>query len=145
MMLKANEFFRFDKTLLGLPKKTNFKNYKHTLEMAKQHPTPHDRLFRTTFSHRSEVIFFIKFSFPEAIWKRFDFRTLKPHPASFVDDKMKSHYSDVNYTCKWKGSDGVVLLSFVFEHKSFFVRFPEFQLLRYVLEGYDFQLKQEEE
>ncbi|HFA50949.1 MAG TPA: Rpn family recombination-promoting nuclease/putative transposase [Bacteroidetes bacterium] len=111
--------------------------------MAKKHPTPHDRLFRHTFSHRSEVILFIKNFLPAYIYEQLDFRTLKIQNTSFVNEKLENNYSDINYRCRWKNSEREVLLSFLFEHKSYAADFPEFQLLRYLLEGYEQQLKQE--
>ena len=111
-------------------------------EMAKKHPTPHDRLFRHTFSHRSEVILFIKNFLPAYIYKHLDFRTLKIQNTSYVNEKLENNYSDINYTCRWKNSEREVLLSFLFEHKSYSVKYAEFQLLRYLLEGYEQQLKQ---
>ncbi len=110
--------------------------------MAKKHLTPHDRLFRNTFSYRSEVLLFIKNFCPKSIYGHLDFRTLKIQNTSFVNEKLENSYSDINYTCKWRGSNREVLLSFLFEHKSYPVKFAEMQLLRYLLEGYEYQLKQ---
>ena len=113
--------------------------------MAKKHLTPHDHLFKATFSHRQEVIRFIKKFFPERVYNKLDFRTLKIQNTSFVNDKLEDHYSDITYTCKWKGNNKEALLSFLFEHKSYYVEYPEFQLMRYMIEGYEYQLKQGKE
>ena len=113
--------------------------------MAKKHSTPHDSLFKATMSHLSEAILFAKTFFPEHIWKNLDFSTFAPYPTSFTDEGLNDHYCDINYTCKWKDREGMVLLSFIFEHKSYWVAFPEIQLLGYLWQGYEYQLKQEKE
>ncbi len=111
--------------------------------MAKQH-TLHDRLFRETLSRRSQAILFFKNFLPEDISKHLDFRTLKLQNTSFVNERLENHFSDIVYTCKWKNSDQEAYLTLLLEHKSYPEKYPQLQLLRYMLEGYEYQLKQKE-
>ncbi len=107
--------------------------------------SPHDKLFRETLSRRSEAILFFKHFLPKEISKFLDFRTLKIQNTSFVNQRLESHYSDIIYTCRWKNKNQVAYLTFLLEHKSYPEKYPHLQLMRYMLEGYEYQLKQKEQ
>jgi len=109
--------------------------------MPKQH-TPHDRLFRETLSRRSQAILFFKHFLPQDIARHLDFRTLKLQNSSFVNERLENHFSDIVYACRWKKSGQEAILTFVLEHKSYPEKYPHLQLLRYMLEGYSYQLRQ---
>lgn len=109
--------------------------------MAKKH-SPHDRLFRETFSRVSEAKLFFKHFLPEEITEYLDLETLKLQNTSFVNERLESHFSDIVYSCKWEDSNQEAFLTFILEHKSYPEKHPHLQLMRYMLEGYTYQLKQ---
>ena len=101
----------------------------------------HDKLFKQTFSVRSEAKAFVKTYLPAWVIDKLDFRTFKLSNTSFIDEKMKEYFSDLVYTCNWKGGASLKL-SFLVEHKSYLPETIHLQLLRYLLEAYDYQKKQ---
>ena len=101
----------------------------------------HDKLFKQTFSVRSEAKAFVKAYLPAWVIGNLDFRTFKLSNTSFIDEKMKEYFSDLVYTCNWKGGASLKL-SFLVEHKSYLPETIHLQLLRYLLEAYDYQKKQ---
>lgn len=113
--------------------------------MAKKKHTQHDRLFRATFSIKSEAELFIKNFLPWDINQFLDYDTLELKNSSFINEHLENQFSDIIYACRWEESSKSVLLTFLFEHKSYPEKYPELQLLRYMLEGYQSQLKQKEE
>ena len=113
--------------------------------MANQPNTPHDRLFKATFSIKSEAVLFVQHFLPKDISMFLDLESMQLQNASYTDKKLKNHFSDIIYSCKWYDSDKSVWLTLLFEHKSNPEKYPELQLLRYMLEGYESQLKQNNE
>jgi predicted transposase/invertase (TIGR01784 family) len=109
--------------------------------MAKKHSL-HDRLFRETFSRVSEAKLFFKHFLPEDISEYLDLETLKLQNTSFVNERLESHFSDIVYSCQWENSSQEAFLTFILEHKSYPEKHPHLQLMRYMLEGYTYQLKQ---
>ena len=109
--------------------------------MAKKHSL-HDRLFRETFSRVSEAKLFFQHFLPEDITGYLDLETLKLQNTSFVNERLESHFSDIVYSCQWENSNQEAFLTFILEHKSYPEKHPHLQLMRYMLEGYTYQLKQ---
>ncbi|MEO1261276.1 MAG: Rpn family recombination-promoting nuclease/putative transposase [Bacteroidota bacterium] len=113
--------------------------------MANPSNTPHDRLFKATFSIKSEAVLFVRHFLPKDISLYLDLASMQLENASFTDKRLKNHFSDIIYSCKWNESKRSVWLTFLFEHKSHPEQYPELQLLRYMLECYESQLKQKKE
>ena len=101
--------------------------------------TPHDELFKATFSILSEVQAFLRNWMPPFIRQGLDYDTLKRDPDSYVDEDLKSHFSDMVYSCRWRGSGKAVKFAFLLEHKSFVPQNIHLQLLRYLLAIYNRQ------
>ena len=93
---------------------------------------PHDHLFKAVFSKRQVMLDYIQQLLPKEIWQDLDLRTLKLSPTSGVNEKLKEHFSDLIYTCTWKGKEKI-RISLLLEHKSYPVKYPHLQLLRYML------------
>jgi len=106
--------------------------------------TPHDDLFKVTFSMPSEVEAFLKTYLPDWVSSHLDFKTLKKEPDSFINDDLRQYFSDIIYSCQWRNSEKSMKLSFLLEHKSFIPQNIFIQLLRYLTEAYDYQYKQKE-
>ena len=92
---------------------------------------PHDTIFKTSFSDKANAIDLINGTFPKEIVENLKLETLTLESTTYIDRKLKKYYSDLVYTCKYKESD--ILITLLFEHKSYLPEFPHVQLLRYIL------------
>ena len=101
---------------------------------------PHDRFFKSLFSRKQEVIDFVKGVFPDKILKRIDFNSFQADPNAYVDKRLQEHFSDFVYNCNY-GSN-LVKIALLFEHKSTKPPYPHFQLLQYILNIQEQQIKQ---
>ena len=95
------------------------------------HHNAHDKFFKAVFSKRREAANLLKQFGDTALVKGLDFRTLKREQDSFTESDLKEYFSDLVYSCRWKGKELRICL--LFEHKSYPVDYPHFQLLRYML------------
>jgi predicted transposase/invertase (TIGR01784 family) len=100
---------------------------------------PHDRYFKAVFSKKDEAIDLIRNNVDVEISESLDFSTLKLENTSYVDDKLNEHFSDLVFSCKLKQEK--ILISILFEHKSYVPKFPHLQLMRYMMNIWDKQLK----
>lgn len=103
----------------------------------------HDKLFKQTFSIRSEAKAFVQLYLPKWISTNLDYRSFKRSPDSFINEQLKEYFSDMVYTCKWKET-GNIKITFLLEHKSYVPNNIFVQLLRYLAEAYDHQVRQKE-
>jgi len=102
---------------------------------------PHDRFFKEVFSIRENALDFIKGAFPDNFKDKILFETLKLDTTSYVDEKLHEYFSDIVYTCSIK--DGKEMkISLLFEHKSYPVKYPHLQSLRYMLNIWEYNIKQ---
>ena len=104
----------------------------------------HDELFKTTFSMVSEVIAFSKTYLPKWLANQLDYDTLQYEPTSFVGESLSEYFSDIVYSCQFKGGKKLQL-TFLLEHKSYLPKNIYIQLLRYLIEIYDSQFKNEKD
>ncbi len=103
---------------------------------------PHDKFFKETFSIRENVIDFFQGIISEEIVKKLDLSTLALDNNSYVDEELREHFSDIVYTCIC--NDKELTIALLFEHKSYSVRCPYLQLLRYLLKIWEANIKQAE-
>lgn len=93
---------------------------------------PHDRLFKATFSDPDVMTSFIEDLFPPDLAKAIDTNSLQLSNGSFIDDTLEEHFADLVYQCSLR--DGSTLtIALLLEHKSYPVKHPHFQLMRYML------------
>src|SRR4030067_319842 len=103
-------------------------------------PKSHDIFFREEFSKRENIIDFIEGTFPEKILSKLNLSTLSNSSSSYTDEELKEYFSDIVYTCK--SEDKEVVISLLFEHKSYPVPFPHLQLLKYKSKIWELGIKQ---
>jgi hypothetical protein len=65
-------------------------------------PTPHDRLFKETFSHLEAARDFLQTHLPPRLVAALDWPTLSLVPGSFVDEHLASQSSDLLYQVSWR-------------------------------------------
>jgi predicted transposase YdaD len=93
---------------------------------------PHDRFFKEVFSIRANALDFIKGAFPDKFMDKILLETLNLDTTSYVDEKLHEYFSDIVYTCSLKAGREIKI-SLLFEHKSYPIKYPHLQLLRYML------------
>lgn len=104
----------------------------------------HDKFFKTLFSCKEEVRDFITKTFPEKLVKNLNLKTLKLDKSEYVDEKLKSSFSDIVYNCIY-GKNLKVKISLLFEHKSYIEKYPHLQILGYMLNIWKTQIKQKQD
>lgn len=117
------------------------KDDKKKEEVKKKKHKAHDQLFKAVFSKRREAANLLR-SFGEPVLVNgLDFRTLRRETDSFTEQDLKEYFSDLVYSCRWKGTE--LRICVLFEHKSSPVKYPHFQLLRYMLNCWEQDIKQD--
>ncbi|MFN8349454.1 MAG: Rpn family recombination-promoting nuclease/putative transposase [Spirosomataceae bacterium] len=102
---------------------------------------PHDKFFKASFSRKDVVAALIENRFPEPLRKRLDVSTLELTNSSFVDDELSEHFADLVYECTYSGEKSVKI-ALLIEHKSYQEDYPHLQLLRYLLNVWQEDRKQ---
>ncbi len=95
-------------------------------------PTPHDDLFRRTFSDPDRARDLIRNSLPEEVAVRIDLKTLVVEDATFVDEELKDSAADLLIRTRIRGG-GPAYVYILFEHKSAADRGVHLQLLSYMV------------
>ena len=106
-------------------------------------PNPHDRFFKEIFSDVDNAADFINGIFPDELKKKLDLSTLAIDNNSYIDEKLDEQFSDIVYTCEYAGT-GRIRVTLLFEHKSYLVKYPHFQILKYMLSIWETCVKQKE-
>ena len=92
--------------------------------------TSHDALFKENFSKKENAIDLLKAVLPQSVFNKIDTESLTLENASSTDKKLKQYFSDLVYRCNF--AENKIKVSFLFEHKSYFVKYLHLQLLRYI-------------
>ncbi|MEM6261841.1 MAG: Rpn family recombination-promoting nuclease/putative transposase [Bacteroidota bacterium] len=103
---------------------------------------PHDHFFKVMFSRKEVVRKYCENFLPEELSRRLVVSELVRVPDSFVDEELKDHFSDIIYCCPLDRGKHQVLITLLFEHKSYVPPFPHLQLLQYLLNGWKSQRNQ---
>ena len=98
----------------------------------KEIKNPHNNFFVQFLSDKNAVIEFIKFAFPENLIRKINLDTVKLTKDSFIDEKLRSSYSDLLFECEISGKKGYIYI--LFEHKSHPEKYTQLQVLGYFLE-----------
>ena len=105
---------------------------------------PHDKFFKEIITDKENALDFIQAVLPENLCKNFDFSTLAIDNNSYVDEELRENFSDVIYNCEYKNKNNVKI-TLLFEHKSYNVKYPRLQILRYMLNIWNTAEKQRKE
>ena len=100
---------------------------------------PHDQFFKSTFSHPQIAAGYIRQFVNQAVVQKLDLSQLKRAKTSYITPKLEEYFSDMVYTCPYQGKP--ITISLLFEHKAQPVRYPHVQLLRYILEAWENNIK----
>lgn len=103
---------------------------------------PHDKFFKETFSRLEVVQNFIEETLPFELKSKISLQNLALSNDSFVDTALEEHLADLVYQTTFEGQE--VLITLLFEHKSYTDSFPHWQLLRYMTNIWQQEQKQKE-
>jgi predicted transposase YdaD len=91
---------------------------------------PHDAFFKHYFSQPTVAADFLRQHLPAEVMALLDLNQLRLEKDSFVDEKLRSYFSDMIYTAMTH-ADTPVRIAFLTEHKSYPDEWVNFQVLRY--------------
>lgn len=91
--------------------------------------TPHDAVFKKMMTHPEIAQDFLKIHLPEPLCKLCDLTTLKLESTSFIENDLRTYYSDVLWSLKTREGEGYIYC--VIEHQSTAVPHMAFRLMRY--------------
>ena len=100
--------------------------------------TPHDSLFKATFSQVEHVEGELRAVLPAGVAARLDFASLELCPGSFVDEDLAARHTDLLFNARFGGRPALVYL--LFEHQSTVDAQMPFRLLRYMVKIWDAHL-----
>ncbi len=102
---------------------------------------PHDKFFRESFGRLHIARNYLEEYLPEPVLDLLDLDTLTLQEGSFIDEEMQQHQTDLLYQVQLK-DESTATLYFLFEHKSFPDVLVALQLLRYMVNLWQQQVKE---
>lgn len=93
--------------------------------------TPHDAVFRQMLTQKEVARDFLQIHLPEAFLNICDMATLTLESGSFIEDDLRTCYSDILYSLQTKHGPGYVYA--LIEHQSKPDKFMAFRLMRYAI------------
>ena len=97
---------------------------------------PHDTFFRQLLAQPVTAAEFIQNYLPAEVVAMLDLTKLQPETDTFVDPRLRKHFSDLLYSVPLKAG-GKVYIYLLFEHKSQPDKQARLQLLRYMVRIWD--------
>jgi len=104
---------------------------------------PHDKLFKEMQSVIENSRDLIESVFPGEILNNLNLDTLANDNNSYVDPDLREYYSDLVFTCMYNNSTEIKI-SILFEHKSYKPENEYLQLLQYILNIWNYAVKNNE-
>ncbi|HDT11595.1 MAG TPA: hypothetical protein ENN58_02530 [bacterium] len=104
-------------------------------------PNPHDQFFIKTFSDRNNMTVFLKDTLPEKLSKIIDFSYIKFGSDTHVDNKLHKNITDIIVKTRTVTDESPVDIYFLFEHKSNYDNNILFQILRYMINIWEKDIK----
>ena len=115
---------------------------KQNAKRKKKAVNSHDAFFKTTFSYPDVVRSYIENFMDKNLTKNIDLDSLVLETTSYITPDLEEYFSDLVWLANYKGT--TIKISLLFEHKSYVVQYPHVQLLRYLLEHFEAQIKAKE-
>jgi len=110
--------------------------------MPKKPAKPHDEFFKATFGRLEIALDYVQKMLPAALVAELDTSKLTRVNGSYVSKTLQEYFSDLVFELPFKRQDLACNICLLFEHKSEVPTHPHLQLLRYILDGMEEQLKQ---
>lgn len=109
--------------------------------MANEPINPHDTFFKQYLSHPPVAADFLRHQLPAPLVGLLDLTGLQLAKDSFVDEQLRSHFSDLIYHTTTT-TQTPITLALLFEHKSYSDEWVDFQILRYLVNFWQQDLDQ---
>jgi len=101
--------------------------------VTKREQAPHEGMFLKIFQNLDNARHFLKNHMSEELRKRFDLDTQRLEPATYIDRKLKKHYSDLVFSVRLVGyKKQFAKIYLLFEHKSSPDPLTGVQILKYM-------------
>src|SRR5690554_3541843 len=94
-------------------------------------PTPHDAIFKSTFSNPTRAMQLVKAVFPRRVTQHLDLASAKLMPGRFVNDALSEKHSDLLFHLSIDGGEAFAYL--LFEHQSKVDRLMPYRMLLYMV------------
>ncbi|WP_438026501.1 Rpn family recombination-promoting nuclease/putative transposase [Sorangium sp. So ce233] len=94
-------------------------------------PTPHDALFKSTFSQPEHAAAALRQMLPAALAARIDFASLALQSGSFIDEELAASHSDLLFSARL--AEASLFIYVLFEHQSTTHPLMAFRLLEYMV------------
>ena len=108
---------------------------------ARQHPTPHDALFKAVLSDTENAFALIRHALPAELIRALDASSLRLEPASFVDEELQGSHGDLLFSGKLLDGQEVLLYVLV-EHQSTVDPLMPYRVVRYVVRVWESWLRE---
>ncbi len=102
----------------------------------------HDIFFKHTFSIKEHAVDFASHVLSAEINAKLDYSTICLENTSYVDKELSEHFSDTVYSCSYEQSK--IKIALLFEHKSWPDNNLPYQLNRYMIKMWGYNIKQKE-
>jgi predicted transposase/invertase (TIGR01784 family) len=102
----------------------------------------HDAFFKTTFSHKDVAQSYIEKFMEQNLVQNIDLQSLTLESTSYITADLEEYFADLVWSAAYKSTQ--VKIAFLFEHKSFMPPYPDVQLMRYITEHLEKQIKAKE-
>ncbi len=103
-------------------------------------PSPHDQFFKGMFSQPEIAIGYIRNFLPKEIWQDLQLDQLTLDGTSYINHELKAYFSDLVWQCPYHDSE--INIAFLFEHKTYQPKFVHIQLLRYMMQMWEQDIKE---
>lgn len=103
---------------------------------------PHDRFFKEALSQQDAAVDFLRHYLPAQVTELLDLASVQLVKDSFVDPELQEHFSDLLYEVRLVEDGSGAYVYVLFEHKSYSDPRVAFQLLRYMVQVWEYALRQ---
>ena len=103
--------------------------------------SPHDILLKDLLQHKTEAIAFFEKFLDSKIVELINLQTLESQNISYVSPDLDTKFSDIVFKVKLKNAQNLYL-SILIEHKSAPDKYTCLQILRYIVEAHNKQIKE---
>ncbi|GAB4036433.1 Rpn family recombination-promoting nuclease/putative transposase [Spirosoma gilvum] len=101
----------------------------------------HDKFFKESFSRKDITAALLQQILPSELVAQLDLSALELINGSYVDETLQEHFADLLFSCPYRENTNLQV-ALLLEHKSYREKYPHWQLLRYLLNGWEDDRKQ---
>ena len=106
---------------------------------------PHDKFFKALLSDKESAVAFLKLSLDKETLDALDLESITLVNTHFISSELEESFSDIILSAKLLNSEANCYVSILLEHKSYKDDYVEFQVLSYLSQAYQRQIKNGEQ